>query len=330
MKTRQLGRQGLTVSALGLGCMGLSAFYSTSSATEAEGIALIHRALALGVDFLDTADVYGAHTNEITVGKALKGRRDSVVLATKFGIVRQPDSNAPGVNGSPEYVRTACEASLKSLGVDHIDLYYQHRVDPKVPIEETVGAMAQLVEQGKVRYIGLSEAAAATLRRAHKVHPISALQTEYSLWSRDPEDEILPTIRELGIGFVPYSPLGRGFLTGAIDDKTTFAKDDFRSNVPRFSEDARKANMRLVDTIGQIGAAMDATRAQVALGWLLAQKPWIVPIPGTTRLDRLSENLGAANLPLSDHDLHMISESLDAIPIEGARYTPQMQAAINR
>jgi aryl-alcohol dehydrogenase-like predicted oxidoreductase len=329
MKTRQLGRQGLQVSALGLGCMGLSAFYSTSSATEAEGIALIHRALALGVNFLDTADVYGMHTNEITVGKALKGRRDSVVLATKFGIVRQADSNTPGVNGSPEYVRTACEASLKSLGVDHIDLYYQHRVDPKVPIEETVGAMAQLVEQGKVRYIGLSEAAPATLRRAHKVHPISALQTEYSLWSREPEDEILPTIRELGIGFVPYSPLGRGFLAGRFRKPEDLAADDWRSQSPRFQGDNFAKNLAVLDQINLLAKKKGCTPSQLALAWLLAQGNDIVPIPGTTSLSRLEENLRAPEIALSQAELQGIEAVSPHGIAVGTRYQPGMMGLLN-
>src|SRR5580658_7057317 len=282
MKTRLLGGQGLEVSELGLGCMGLSDFYSSSGATEAEGIALIHRALALGVTFLDTADVYGPYSNEVTVGKALQGRRDSVVLATKFGIVREPGTANRGVNGNPDYVRASCEASLKRLGVEYIDLYYQHRVDPRVPIEETVGAMAQLVEQGKVRYIGLSEAAPATLRRAHKVHPISALQTEYSLWSRDPEDEILPTIRELGIGFVPYSPLGRGFLAGRFRKPEDLAEGDWRRESPRFKGENFAKNLAVADRLKAIADEKGCTTSQLALAWVLAQGPDLAPIPGTT------------------------------------------------
>jgi aryl-alcohol dehydrogenase-like predicted oxidoreductase len=291
MKMRALGRQGLKVSELGLGCMGLSDFYSSSGVTEAQGISLIQRALALGVTFLDTADVYGPHTNEVTVGKALQGRRDSVVLATKFGIVREPGATTRGVNGSPDYVRAACEASLKRLGVDVIDLYYQHRVDPRVPIEETVGAMAQLVTQGKVRYLGLSEAAPATLRRAHKVHPISALQTEYSLWSRDPEDEILPTVRELGIGFVPYSPLGRGFLAGRFRKLEDLAADDWRRESPRFQGENFSKNLAVLEQINLIAKEKGCTPSQLALAWLLAQGTDIVPIPGTTNPARLEENL---------------------------------------
>src|SRR5712675_1134529 len=268
MKTRQLGSQGLKVSELGLGCMGLSDFYSSSAATEAQGISLIHRALALGVTFLDTADAYGPHTNERTVGKALQGRRDSVVLATKFGIVREPGTATRGINGSPDYVQAACDASLERLGVDHIDLYYQHRVDRSVPIEETVGAMAELVREGKVRYLGLSEASAATIRRAIKVHPIAALQTELSLWSRDPEDEILPTCRELGIGFVAYSPLGRGFLTGAITSPDDLEADDYRRFSPRFQGENFQKNLDLVARIGELAERKDVTPAQLALAWV--------------------------------------------------------------
>jgi aryl-alcohol dehydrogenase-like predicted oxidoreductase len=329
MKTRQLGRHGPRVSALGLGCMGLSAFYSSSAATEAEGIALIHRALALGVTFLDTADVYGAHTNEVTVGKALKGRRDSVVLATKFGIVRQPGDSSMGVNGTPEYVHSACDASLKSLGVEYIDLYYQHRVDPKVPIEETVGAMAQLVEQGKVRHIGLSEAAPATLRRAHKVHPISALQTEYSLWSRDPEDEILPTIRELGIGFVPYSPLGRGFLAGRFRKPEDLAADDWRRQSPRFQGENFAKNLAVLDQINLLAKQKGCTPSQLALAWLLAQGDDMVPIPGTTHLDRLEENLGASDITLSQAELQGIESVAPRGVAVGQRYHPGMMGLLN-
>jgi aryl-alcohol dehydrogenase-like predicted oxidoreductase len=329
MKTRRLGRQGLEVSELGLGCMGLSAFYSSSGATEAEGIALIHRALALGVNFLDTADVYGAHTNEITVGKALKGRRDSVILATKFGIVREPGSDAPGANGSPEYVRSACEASLKSLQVEYIDLYYQHRVDPKVPIEETVGAMAQLVEQGKVRYIGLSEAAPATLRRAHKVHAISALQSQYSLWSRDPEDEILPTIRELGIGFVPYSPLGRGFLAGRFRTPDDLAADDWRRQSPRFQGENFAKNLAVLDQINSLAKRKGCTPSQLALAWLLAQGDDLVPIPGTTSLSRLEENTAASEVTLSEAELRSIDAIAPQRVAVGQRYNPGMMGLLN-
>ncbi len=278
MKTRKLGRQGLTVSELGLGCMGMSEFYGTTN--ESESIATIHRALELGVDFLDTADMYGIGANEQLVGKAIKGQRDRVILATKFGIQRGENPASRGINGKPEYVRQACDASLKRLNVDYIDLYYQHRVDPNVPIEDTIGTMAELIHQGKVRYLGLSEAAANTIRRAHSVHPISALQSEYSLWTRDPEDEILPTIRELGIGFVPYSPMGRGFLSGQITSPDDFAADDFRKNLPRFQGENFYRNLELVDRVKEIAAQKNVTPGQLALAWLLAQGDDIAPIPG--------------------------------------------------
>jgi aryl-alcohol dehydrogenase-like predicted oxidoreductase len=329
MKTRPLGRQGLTVSELGLGCMGLSDFYSSSGATETQGISLIHRALALGVTFLDTADAYGPHTNERTVGKALQGRRDSVVLATKFGIVREPGSAIRGISGSPDYVRSSCEASLKRLGVDVIDLYYQHRVDPKVPIEETVGAMAELVAQGKVRYLGLSEAAPATLRRAHNVHPISALQSEYSLWSRDPEDQVLPTVRELGIGFVPYSPLGRGFLAGRFHTVEDLAADDWRRESPRFQGENFAKNLAVLEQINLIAKEKECTPSQLALAWLLAQGTDIVPIPGTTSLTRLEENLGASQVTLSKTDLQRIEAVSPQGVAAGQRYHPGMMQLLN-
>jgi aryl-alcohol dehydrogenase-like predicted oxidoreductase len=329
MKTRQLGTQGLKVSELGLGCMGLSDFYSSSGATETEAVSLIHRALALGVTFLDTADVYGPHTNERTVGKALKGRRESVVLATKFGLVREPGTTNRGVNGSPDYLRAACEASLKRLDVEVIDLYYQHRVDPKVPIEETVGAMAQLVEQGKVRYLGLSEAAPATLRRAHKVHPISALQSEYSLWSRDPEDEILPTVRELGVGFVPYSPLGRGFLAGRFRQPDDLAADDFRRHSPRFQGENFAKNLAVLEQINLIAKEKGCTPSQLALAWLLAQGPDIVPIPGTTNLKRLEENLAAPQISLSASELQRIEAVAPLGIAVGQRYQPAGMQLVN-
>jgi aryl-alcohol dehydrogenase-like predicted oxidoreductase len=329
MKVRLLGRQGLKVSDLGLGCMGLSEFYSSSGATEAEGVALIHRALDLGVTFLDTADVYGPHTNEGTVGRALQGRRDGVVLATKFGIVREAGSVARGVNGSPAYVRAACDASLQRLGVDIIDLYYQHRVDPAVAIEETVGAMADLVKQGKVRYLGLSEAAPSTIRRAHKVHPISALQTEYSLWSRDPEDEILPTLRELGIGFVAYSPLGRGFLAGRFRTIEDLAPDDWRRMSPRFQGENFAKNLAVVAQINLIAKEKGCTSSQLALAWLLAQGEDVVPIPGTTSLARLEENLTAPNIVLSKQDLERIEAVAPPGVASGQRYHPQMMSLLN-
>lgn len=330
MKTRQLGGQGLTVSELGLGCMGLSDYYSSSGATEAQGISLIHRALALGVTFLDTADVYGPYTNERTVGKALQGRRDSVVLATKSGLVRGAGTNR-GVNGSPDYVRASCEGSLKRLGVEVIDLYYQHRVDPQVPIEETVGAMAQLVAQGKVRYLGLSEAAPATVRRAHKVHPISALQSEYSLWSRDPEDEILPTIRELGIGFVPYSPLGRGFLAGRFRQIEDLAADDWRrEGAPRFQGENFAKNLAVLEQINLIAQEKGCTPSQLALAWLLAQGSDIVPIPGTTNLTRLEENLAAPQVTLSQKELQRIETVAPQGVAAGNRYHPGLMQLLNR
>jgi aryl-alcohol dehydrogenase-like predicted oxidoreductase len=329
MQMRQLGQAGPQVTALGLGCMGLSDFYSSSGASEAEGIALIHRALDLGLGFLDTADVYGPHTNERTVGKALRGRRERVVLATKFGIVRQPGSSYRGVDGSPAYVRSACEASLQRLGVDHIDLYYQHRVDPAVPIEDTVGAMAELVRQGKVRYLGLSEAAPATIRRAHKVHPISALQTEYSLWSRDPEDEILPTLRELGIALVPYSPLGRGFLAGRFRKLEDLAPDDWRRESPRFQGENFAKNLALVDRIKAIAEEKGCTPSQLALAWLLAQGPDLVPIPGTTSLARLEENLASAGIALSPQELHRIEAVAPQGVASGHRYNPAMAHLLN-
>ncbi|MDB6085076.1 MAG: Pyridoxine 4-dehydrogenase [Gammaproteobacteria bacterium] len=329
MKMRSLGNQGLRVTELGLGCMGLSDFYSSSGVTEAQGIALIHRALDLGVTFLDTADAYGPHTNERTVGKALQGRRDGVVLATKFGIVRESGSADRSINGTPAYVRSACEASLKRLGVDTIDLYYQHRVDLTVPIEDTVGAMADLVRQGKVRYLGLSEAAPSTLRRAHQVHPISALQTEYSLWSRDPEDEVLPTVRELGIGFVPYSPLGRGFLAGRFRTIDDLAQDDWRRQSPRFQGENFAKNLDVVAQIHAIAAEKGCTPSQLALAWLLARGPDIVPIPGTTSVARLEENLAATSITLTKSE----SERIEAVAPRGVavgqRYNPAAMPSIN-
>jgi aryl-alcohol dehydrogenase-like predicted oxidoreductase len=329
MRARRLGEQGLEVSELGLGCMGLSDFYSSSGATESQGIALIQRALDRGVTLLDTADVYGPHTNERLVGKALKGRRDGVIVATKFGIVRDGNSVNRGVNGHPDYVRSACEASLERLGVERIDLYYQHRVDPNIPIEETVGAMAGLVSQGKVRYLGLSEAAPATLRRAHKVHPISALQTEYSLWSRDPEDEILPTLRDLKIGFVPYSPLGRGFLAGRFRTVEDLAPDDWRRHSPRFQGENFAKNLAVLDQINQIAERKGCTPSQLALAWLLAQGPDLVPIPGTTSPQRLAENLDAVDIRLSEEELDVIEAAAPRGIAEGQRYHPNMMTLLN-
>jgi aryl-alcohol dehydrogenase-like predicted oxidoreductase len=311
-----LGTQGLVVSRQGLGCMGMSEFYGQGD--DAESIATIHRALDLGVTFLDTADMYGPHTNEVLVGKAIAGRRDEVQLATKFGNIRDPeDPRKRGVNGRPEYVREAVEGSLKRLGVDHIDLYYQHRVDPDTPIEETVGAMGELVDEGKVRYLGLSEAAPETIRRAHATYPISALQTEYSIWARQPEAEIIPTVRELGIGFVPYSPLGRGFLTGTLRSLDGLAEDDFRRYQPRFAGDNLQHNIAIVELIDAIAAEKGATAAQIALAWVHAQGADIVPIPGTKRRTYLEDNAAAPAIELDVDDLTRLGQAGDAA---GDRY----------
>jgi aryl-alcohol dehydrogenase-like predicted oxidoreductase len=319
MNTRALGSQGLVVSAEGLGCMGMSEFYGTRD--EAEATATIQHALELGVNLLDTADMYGPYTNERLVGEAIADRRDEVLLATKFGIVRDPENpQARGVNGRPEYVHRSCDGSLKRLGVEHIDLYYQHRVDPDVPIEETVGAMAELVDAGKVRFLGLSEAAPETIRRAHEVHPISALQTEYSLWSRDPEDELLGTVRELGIGFVAYSPLGRGFLTGQIRSIEDFEADDFRRHNPRFQGENFTKNLELVDRVRALAAEKDCTPGQLALAWVLAQGEDIVPIPGTKRRTYLEENVEAAEVSLSESELAAIDEAAPRGAASGDRY----------
>ena len=328
MKTRKLGNSGLEVSALGLGCMGMSDFYAGRD--EAESVATLHRALDLGVNFLDTADMYGIGRNEELVGRVVRERSEYVIVATKFGNVRGSDGSFLGVNGRPEYVRQACEASLKRLGIEVIDLYYQHRVDPDTPIEETVGAMAELVREGKVKHLGLSEAAPETIRRAHAVHPIAALQTEYSLWSRDPEDAILPTVRELGIGFVPYSPLGRGFLTGQIQRPEDLAEDDYRRTSPRFQGENFQRNLDLVAQIREIAADKGCTPAQLALAWVLAQGDDIVPIPGTKRRKYLEENLGALEVVLTLDDLSRIDAALPSGAAAGTRYAaPQMQA-LNR
>ncbi len=323
LSTRTLGSSALgtalDVSALGLGCMGMSAFYTSNTATDAESIATIHRALDLGVTLLDTADMYGPFTNERLVGRAIAGRRDQVVLATKFANVIDPDGTRR-IDGSPAYVRAAVDASLQRLGVDHIDLYYQHRVDKTVPIEETVGAMAELVQAGKVRHLGLSEASPATIRRAHAVHPITALQTEYSLWARDVEDEILPLLRELGIGLVPYSPLGRGFLTGAFAAPDTLADDDYRHHDPRFAGDAFDANATLVDAVRVLAEAKGITAGQLALAWVLAQGTDVVPIPGTKRIAYLEENVAADAVSLSASDLSALDAAVPREAVIGARY----------
>jgi aryl-alcohol dehydrogenase-like predicted oxidoreductase len=327
MEMRKLGKQGLTVSAIGLGCMGMSEFYG--QADDKKSIETIHQALDLGITFIDTADMYGPYKNEKLVGKALAGQRDKVILATKFGIVREGDSGQRSVNGRPEYVKAACDASLQRLGVDHIDLYYQHRVDPNVPIEDTVGAMADLVQAGKVRFLGLSEAGPQTIRRAYQVHPISALQTEYSLWTRDPENEILETIRDLGIGFVAYSPLGRGFLTGRFRKYEDIPEDDYRRYSPRFQSENFRKNLDLVEKVGEIARRKGVKPGQLALAWVLAQGKDIVPIPGTTIPEHLKENVEALTIKLSEEDLNEINRAMPEGAASGLRYPESMMHLVN-
>lgn len=328
MQKRKLGSGGLEVSTIGLGCMGMSEFYG--DADERESISTIHRAIELGVNFLDTADMYGPFKNEELVGRAVKGRRYEVIIATKFGNVRGEDGSFLGINGRPEYVRRACEASLRRLGVETIDLYYQHRVDPQTPIEETVGEMARLVEEGKVRHLGLSEAAAETIRRAHSVHPVAALQTEYSLWSRDPEDGLLDVCRELGIGFVAYSPLGRGFLTGQIKTFEDLAPDDYRRNSPRFQGENFDRNLELVRRIAEIAGERGCTPAQLALAWVIAQGEDVVPIPGTKRRKYLEENVGALEVQITPEELKRIDEVAPRGVAAGERYPEASMSAVNR
>ena len=330
MRTRTLGRSGLEVSAIGLGCMGLTSSYGEPP-DRAAMLALVRAAVERGVTFFDTAEVYGPYVNEELVGEALAPVRDRVVIATKFGFAIDPETGKQrGTDSRPEHIREVCDASLRRLRTDRIDLLYQHRVDPNVPIEEVAGTVGELIRAGKVRHFGLSEAGAATIRRAHAVQPVAALQSEYSLWWREPEADILPTLEELGIGFVPYSPLGRGFLTGAMDEATSFASTDFRAALPRFTPEARRANRGLVDLVGRIAAARQATPAQVALAWLLAQASWIVPIPGTTKLGRLEENLGAVALTLSEAEREEIDAALAALPVAGDRYPAHLQRLIDR
>ncbi len=328
MRSRNLGGEGLVVSEIGLGCMGMSEFYGTED--DEESIATIHRAIELGVTFLDTADMYGPFTNERLVGRAIAGRREQVVLATKFGNERAEDGTRLGVNGRPDYVRKSCDASLGRLGVNHIDLYYQHRVDPDTPVEETFGAMKELVEAGKVRYLGISEAAPETIRKAHSVHPLSALQTEYSLWSRDVEDEILPTVRELGIGFVAYSPLGRGFLTGQIRSPEDFDEGDYRQNSPRFQGENFHKNLELVERVREIADEKGVAPGQLAIAWLLHRGEDIVPIPGTKRRLYLEENAAAVDVELSDEDLGRIDEVAPAGAASGGRYDEAGMGTVNR
>ena len=335
MRKRQLGKSGLEVSALGLGCMGMSFSYGPP-ADKKEMISLLRTAVERGVTFFDTAEVYGPFTNEELVGEALSPLRDQVVIATKFGFNLDPGSDprgmqgAPALNSRPEHIKQVADASLKRLKIDAIDLFYQHRVDPDVPIEDVAGAVKDLIKEGKVKHFGLSEAGVQTIRRAHAVQPVTALQSEYSLWTRTPEAEVLPTVEELGIGFVPYSPLGKGFLTGKIDQDTKFDSTDFRNTLPRFTPEARKANQALVVLLGKIGQRKKATPAQIALAWLLAQKPWIVPIPGTTKLARVEENIGAAAIELTADDLREIGSAASKITVQGARYPEKLERLTGR
>ena len=330
MEKRKLGNSDLEVSAIGLGCMGMSMSYGPPRDKQ-EMISLLHAAVDRGITFFDTAEAYGPFTNEELVGEALAPYRAQVVIATKFGFKIDPkERRMVGLDSRPEHIREAAEASLKRLRVDAIDLYYQHRVDPDVPIEDVAGTVKDLIHQGKVKHFGLSEAGVQTIRRAHAVQPVTALQNEYSLWFREPEREVLPTVEELGIGFVPYSPLGRGFLTGKINENTTFDSSDFRNKLPRFTPQARKANQALVDLLGKIAKRKNATPAQIALAWLLAQKPWIVPIPGTTKLERLEENIGAVSIQLTPDDLHEIDSAASKIPVQGERYPEELQRMVGR
>ncbi len=329
MKERRLGNSGLKVSAIGLGCMGLTHAYGPA-AEKSAAIELLQTAVERGVTFFDTAEIYGPFNNEELLGEALAPLRDRVVIATKFGFGIDANGKQSGLNSRPDNIRAVADASLKRLKIEQIDLFYQHRVDPSVPIEDVAGTVKDLIAEGKVKHFGLSEAGAKTIRRAHAVQPVTALQSEYSLWWREPEESVFPTLEELGIGFVPFSPLGRGFLTGAIDDKTEFQSDDFRFAHPRFTEDARKANKALVDRIAEIGAAKNLTSAQIALAWILAQKSWIVPIPGTTKIHRLEENIAAAEVQLSKDDLAVIEKALNEIAVQGARYSESQMKTVDR
>jgi aryl-alcohol dehydrogenase-like predicted oxidoreductase len=329
MEKRELGKSGLEVSAIGLGCMGMSFGYGPPKGKQ-EMISLIREAVEIGVTFFDTAEMYGPFTNEELVGEALAPMREQVVIATKFGFKIGPKGEQIGLDSRPEHIKEVADASLKRLRTDVIDLFYQHRVDPDVPIEDVAGAVKELIQQGKVRHFGLSEPGVQTIRRAHAVQPVTAVQNEYSLWWRKPEEEVLPTLDELGIGFVPFSPLGRGFLTGKVDENTTFDSSDLRNTLPRFTPEARKANQALVDLLGHIAKRKKATAAQIALAWLLAQKPWIVPIPGTTKLHRLEENIGAASIELSSVDLREIENAASEIEVQGARYPEHLEQLVGR